>query len=61
MTAIVMTAIVILDDALDQASTASLASMTYTISFHQKMTDTDGCIIPGTKMTNTLPFLWNGY
>ena len=43
------------------ASTNSVASMTFTASFHQKNTDTDGWIIPGTKMTNsTGPFLWNG-
>jgi hypothetical protein len=43
------------------ASTTSMASMTYTTSFHQKITDTDGWIIPGTIMTNTGPLLWNGY
>ena len=39
------------------ASTASVASMTFTASFHQKNTNPDGWIIPGTKMTNTGPFL----
>ena len=42
------------------ASTASVASMTLTASFHQKNTDSDGQIIPGTNMTNTGPFSWNG-
>ena len=37
-----------------------MASMTFTASFHQKNTDPDGWINPGTKMTNTGPFLWNG-
>ena len=41
-------------------STTSMASMTSMASFHQKFTDPDGWIIPGTKMTNTGPFLWNG-
>ena len=40
-------------------STASMASMTSTASFHQKFTDPDGLIIPGSKMTNTGPSLWN--
>ena len=32
--------------------------MTFTASFHQnKITDSDGWIISGTKMTNTGPFL----
>ena len=26
----------------------------------KELSDPDGCIIPGTKMTNTGPFLWNG-
>ena len=43
------------------ASTASVASMTYTTSFHQKITDNEPWIIPGTIMTNTQPLLWNGY
>ena len=34
------------------ASTTSMASMTFTASFHQKNTDSDGLIIPGTQMTN---------
>ena len=42
------------------ASTTSMASMTSSASFHQKNTDHDGGIIPGTKMTNDGPFLWNG-
>ena len=42
------------------ALTASMASMTSTASFYQKITHPDGLIIPGTKMTNTSPFLWNG-
>ena len=41
------------------ASTTLMASMTSRASFHKKNTDPDGCIIPGTKMTNTSPFLWN--
>ena len=28
--------------------------------FIKKFTDSDGWIIPGTKMINTCPFLWNG-
>ena len=35
------------------ASTTSVASMTFTASFHQKNTDPDSLIIPGTHMTNT--------
>jgi hypothetical protein len=35
--------------------------MTYTTSFYQKIIDPDGWIIPGIKLTNTGPFLWNGY
>ena len=42
------------------ASTTSMASMTSTASFHKKNTDPDGWIIPGPKMTNNGPFLWNG-
>jgi hypothetical protein len=34
--------------------------MTSTASFHQKMTHPDSSMIPGTKMTNNGPFLWNG-
>ena len=42
-------------------STASMASMTSTVSFYQKKNTHPHClIIPGTKMTNTGPFLWNG-
>ena len=29
-------------------------------NFIKKITDPDGWIISGTKMTNTCPFLWNG-
>ena len=39
------------------ASTALVASMTFTASFHQKNNNPDGWIISGTKMTNTGPFL----
>jgi hypothetical protein len=42
------------------ASTTSVASMTSIASFHQKKSDPDGLMIPGTKMTNSGPFLWNG-
>jgi hypothetical protein len=42
------------------ASTTSMASITFTASFHQNITDCDGWITPGTKMTNIGPFLWNG-
>ena len=31
-----------------------------TKTFFSKLLDLDGWIIPGTKMTNTCPFLWNG-
>ena len=41
------------------ASTTSMASMISTASFHQKITDLDGLIIPSTQMINTSPFLWN--
>ena len=41
-------------------STTSVASMTSIASFHQKKSDPDGSMIPGTKMTNSGPFLWNG-
>ena len=41
-------------------STASMAPMTSTASFHIKKTHPYDLIIPGTKMTNTGPFLWNG-
>ena len=41
------------------ASTTSMASMTFTASFHQNITDCDGWIIHGTKMTITGPFMWN--
>jgi hypothetical protein len=37
-------------------SAASMASMTSTASFHQKITDPDDLIIPSTQMTNTSPF-----
>ena len=33
--------------------------MTFTASIHQKNTDPDDWNIPGTKMANTGPFLWN--
>ena len=39
------------------ASTTLVASMTFTASFHQKITNPNGWIIPATKMTNTGPFL----
>ena len=42
------------------ASTTSMASIAFTASFHQNIADHDSCIMPGTKMTNTGPFLWNG-
>ena len=43
------------------ASTASVASMTSTASFHQKkITYPDDWIIPSTQMIKTRPFLWNG-
>ena len=42
------------------ASTISIASLTSTASIHQKIADPDGWILPGTKMTNNGPFLWNG-
>ena len=42
------------------ASATSMTSMTLTASFYQKNTDPDDWIIPGTKMTNNGPFLWNG-
>ena len=42
------------------ASTASMASMTLTASFHQNTTDPDGMFIPSTQKTNTSPFLLNG-
>ena len=42
------------------ASTASMALMTSTASFHQKNADPDDWIIPGSKMTNNGPFLLNG-
>jgi hypothetical protein len=35
------------------ASTASMASMTFTASFHQKNNDPDGWISPGKQITNT--------
>jgi hypothetical protein len=38
------------------ASTTSITSMTFTASFHQKITDPDGLIILGTRMTNIGPF-----
>ena len=42
------------------ASAISLASTASKALFHQKkLPDPDGWIIPGTKMTNTGPFLWN--
>jgi hypothetical protein len=43
------------------ASTTSMASITFTVSFRQKkITDPDSWIIPGTKVTNSGPFLRNG-
>ena len=41
------------------ALTASMASMTSTASFYQKITDPDDLIIPSTKVTHTSPFFWN--
>ena len=38
-------------------STASMASMTSTASFFQKITHPEDLIIPGTKMTDSGPFL----
>ena len=46
--------------AASMTSVASTASMTSIASFHQKTTDPDGLIIPGTKLTNTSPFLCYG-
>ena len=46
--------------AASMASTTSVASMTFTASFHHKNTSPDGWILPGNKITNTGPFLWNG-
>ena len=42
------------------ASTTSMASMTFTASFHQKNAAPAGWMLPGNQMTNTGPFLWNG-
>ena len=42
------------------ASTTSMASMTSTASFHQKITDPDGLISPGTQMTNIGLIMWKG-
>ncbi len=46
------------------ASTTSLASTTSIAQFYQKnllvLMHHDGWVIPGTKNTNTGPFLWNG-
>ena len=39
------------------ASTTSMASMTLTASFHQKIADPDSKIILGTKLTYDGPFL----
>ena len=41
---------------ISAASEISLASSTSTVLFSHR---TDGLITPGTKMTNTGPFLWN--
>ena len=46
--------------AASMTSVTSTASMTLTASFHQKNTDPDGLIIPGTKMANTGQSLLNG-
>ena len=46
--------------AASMTSTASVASMTWTASFHQFFIQPDGWIIPSTQMTNTSPFFWNG-
>ena len=43
-----------------RTSAASMASMTSTASFHQKITDPDGWIIPSTKIIKTRPVLLNG-
>ena len=43
------------------ASETSMASTTLKILFHQKkLPDLDDFIPPGTKMTNSGPFLWIG-
>ena len=42
------------------ASAASLASTASKALFHKKNPGPDGWIIPGTKITNAGPFLWNG-
>jgi hypothetical protein len=42
------------------ASTASVASMPFTASVHQKITATDSWILPGNQKTNAGPYLWNG-
>ena len=42
------------------ASTTSVASMTFTTLFHQKIIAPDGWIPPGNQITNTCLFLWNG-
>jgi hypothetical protein len=39
---------------------ASANSLSSTVRFLKKLPDPDGLIIPGTKMTNTGPFLRNG-
>ena len=42
------------------ASATSMASATSKALFPQKIPDLDDFILPGTKMTNTGPFLWIG-
>ena len=42
------------------ASAASMASTTSEALVYQKLPDLDDWIVPGTKMTNGGPFLWNG-
>ena len=42
------------------ASTTSVASMTSIASFHQKITELDGFINPGFKMTFSGLFMWVG-
>jgi hypothetical protein len=41
-------------------SSTSLASMILTASFHQKNTELDVSINPGTKMTYPGPSMWDG-
>ena len=42
---------------ISTASTTSVASMTFTASFHQKNTDPDGWIIPSAQMIKTRPIV----